>query len=113
VEQLPAYVTNLGMGSLVETFKDGTPFTVVAYALKTVTNRKGESFPVLVLATEDGNLYATRSGGLLHRWQQMVEQGLPDSITLRLVAKEIVGDDYPPGATTWDFQAIWKKPSQS
>jgi hypothetical protein len=109
MEQLPEYVANLGMASLVDEFKNGQPFTIVAYTIKQVTNKKGETFPVLVLATEDGTLYATRSGGLLHRWQQMMEAGLPDSITVKLVSKEINGDDYPAGATTWDFQAVWKR----
>ena len=100
-------ILDLGMGSLVETFRDGHTFTIVAYGWKSHTDEKGVTFDILVLATEDGELYATRSGGLVNQFRRMEEKGLVDILTVKLEAKELTDPKYPKGATTWVFRGVY------
>ena len=116
MQLIPESMTDLGMGSLVESFSNGEPFTIVAYGWKEVTTKEvtdkngkvtkpSETFPVLIVATDDGELFATRSGGLVHQWKQMEQKGLPEQLTVKLKAKAI--EDGPAGASTWNFHAYF------
>lgn len=109
MEKLSESVFSLGMGSLVGLYGNKGPLAIVAYGHKVVTTKKGEEVKVLVVATEEGELLATRSGGLLHQWSQLEEYGLPDVLTVKVRSKEIDSEDYPAGATTWEFVGVYKQ----
>lgn len=107
MEKIDGGILDLGMGSLVEAFRSGEAFTIIAYGWKEHTDEKGHMFKILVLATDDGELYATRSGGLVAQFQRLEEKGLPDSLRTRIEAKELDDTKYPKGATTWQFRAVY------
>ena len=110
MEMLNATMMNLGMTSLTGHYGDGEIFTIVAYGWKDVVTKEGEELTILVIATVDGELYDTRSGGLVHQWKQL-EHALPDTLSVKLKEKEIKGDsDYPAGATTWEFMGVYTPP---
>ena len=109
MEKLNGSTLDLGMDSLTGVFGNGEVFTIVAYGWKAVTTKDGEDLTILVIATDDGQLLATRSGGLVHQWKQLLvsEHFLPDALSVRLKEKEIKDDNYPAGATTWEFKGVY------
>lgn len=112
MEKIESGILDLGMGSLVENYRAGSPFTIVAYGWKDHTNEKGETFRILVVATEDGELFATRSGGLVSQFSRLEEKGLPEFLRVKLEAKEIEDPKYPKGASTWQFRAVYAVPKR-
>lgn len=104
--EVPSYMANLSMKSLVKTFgESGERFEVSGFCHKEATTKDGAVIHVLCLLI-DGELYATRSAGLLREWGIMEDEvkELP-SIWLSVALKEMVGPNIPVGAATWNFTA--------
>ena len=113
MEKLNESMMDLGMSSLTGRFGHGEVFTIVAYGWKDVVTKEGEELTILVIATTDGELFATRSGGLVHQWKHL-EHALPDVLPVKLKEKEIKDDsNYPAGATTWEFMGVYVPPKVS
>lgn len=114
MERIPEYALDMPMGSLIAEYgKASKLIDIWAVGFKTVVKKDtGETIEVLVVVDQDGNPYATRSGGLVSQFKRMVQkwaekpESEPEHLEGYILAKPIDDPNYPPGSETWEFRPV-------